>query len=969
MATAPSGNPATHPIINSPYEEPQWHWTLDDRGVAQNPALPGRRPAMGIIPVPGPRTSNGRQTSFDEQDDELSLVNNLRQEVSDWRNQGYPNVSNATSRLLNHWRSNQTEPKLFFAQIEAIETLIYLYEAVPATFYTWNHLNQFNHEYNDNIRRLAVKMATGTGKTAVMALTIIWQSVNHALDPKNRKFTNRFAVITPGITVRDRNTRDLIPSKAGHDIYTQWRLVPNDQNFRIAVLNAKVSVTNFQALQRREITWGQASAKAKRIARMKTQTETDQEMIHRAMPELNHKGQIIVLNDEGHHCHNTESLLIESKGEDRKTADIWFNGIRTLRQANRLHSVIDFSATPMFIAQNGTQSKDRVFPWTISDFPLTDAIEAGMVKIPRVPVADDTNSSGGPIYRNLYANSTGRSKQRPDSLTQPLSDALHSLYNDYAEVYKTWEAATETPPVFIIVANDIPNAQAIFDYISGFRIDPTNQWTTGNLELLSNVNPETLEPLTPPKTILVHSRLDSEAQITGSFGRYLKRQSELYKNAYPNHQWPAEDKAVLREVLNTVGKKGSPGEQVRCVVSVAMLTEGWDTRTVTHALGFRRFGTQLLCEQVAGRSLRRVAYDNLDPETQRFPPEYAEIFGIPFNFAFTQTNGGKSTPPTQTYEVKPVPERGEYRLMWPNITGYQLQQPANGKLNIEWSKFGGIVINSEIPEITEDQGMMGASKEIVTQRQRNATAIYEIARSLTDLLYDKSNTDDLNAPLRRTNVFTWSAKTTREGFNSNRIIVKDNNIWAAAQEPHLSDLTQRLAEACYQDIPNQIRCIKAITQIPPLYTTAEITPYWSSKKDHLQTKKSQLNIAPCSNSWELAVARMLDNHPLVTAWARNDRQRWQIPYMYQGQWQHYEPDFIARIIRFDEQEPLNIVIEVKGRDWPSDEAKRKYTNQYWIPAVNDDKDLSQHGKWQYLFVDNPDQAHMLIDEIAGMPSL
>ena len=744
--------------------------------------------------------------------------------------------------------------------------------------------------------------------------------------------------------------------------------MPNDQNFQTAVLNTKVTVTNFHALQRRETAWGQASAKAKKIARMETQTETDQEMIYRAMPNLGNRGRIIVLNDEGHHCHNTESHLIKTDREEQKVADVWFNGLRALRRTQRLHSVFDFSATPMFIAQNGTRSNDQIFPWTISDFPLTDAIEAGMVKIPRVPVADDTKSVTGPVYRNLYANSKGKTKQRREQLTQPMSDALHSLYEEYARLAYTWQdKETDTPPVFIIVVNDIPNAQAVFDYVSGYQTDEHTPRTPGRLELFSNVDPGTFELLTPPRTILVHSRLDSEGQMSGSFSRYLKHQSELYRRAYPGHQWPKEDRDVVREVLNTVGKKGSPGEQVRCVVSVSMLTEGWDARTVTHALGFRRFGTQLLCEQVAGRSLRRIAYDNFDTKTERFPPEYAEIFGIPFSFAFDHSTGGDTSPPTSTYEVKSLRERGEYLIAWPNVIGYQKQQLGQESLSIDWTAFDPIIIDPQVPELTESQGMMGRSAVIITPRSREATAVYKIAAALTDLLQDQANSEGTEAPAQRAHLFRWVIQTINHGLDNGYIKIQEDKIWAAARDPHINELTQRLAQACQIGSSEAKPIIRAISQIPPFYTTAEINPYWSSRKDRLDTEKSQINIASCGNSWELRVARTLDNHPRILAWVRNDRQRWQLPYMHKGQWQHYEPDFIARVDQ-GEDPPLNVVIEVKGQERDSDPDKTRYATQFWVPAVNNDRELSQHGTWEYLYVDDPDRAHMMIDQLTRIPS-
>ena len=274
---------------------------------------------------------------------------------------GLPRVTNATKRLLDHWNSDQPEPRLFFAQREAIETLIYLYEIASPSSEPWEALNKENQAYNEGIRRLATKMATGTGKTAVMALIIIWQSVNHSQTPRDRRFTNQFAVITPGITVRDRNRQDLIPNREPN-IYTGWNLVPRRSAYLRAVENAKVSITNFHSLQLREISWGQASSRAKSIARMKIPTENGREMIKRALGNLDPKGRIMVLNDEGHDCHNTNSQLIKVQAEDRKTADIWFNGIREIKDTGRLHTAIDLSATPLFITKYGAKTNDQGVP-------------------------------------------------------------------------------------------------------------------------------------------------------------------------------------------------------------------------------------------------------------------------------------------------------------------------------------------------------------------------------------------------------------------------------------------------------------------------------------------------------------------------------------------------------------------------------------------------------------------------------
>ena len=962
-------NPLDEPIINSPYAEPQWHWDLDERGVARAPALPGRRLSKGILPVPKAKGDHTQEHLFDAAP-ELALVNHLRREVGGWRAQGYPGITNATGKLLRHWSSNQTEPRLFFAQREAIETIVYLQEVTDRKSFAWAELKEANRKYNDSMTRLAVKMATGTGKTTVMALVIVWQAVNHFLRPADQRFTNQFAIITPGITVRDRNAKDLIPQPDGRDMYREWRLLPNDRNFTIAVNSARVEVTNYHALQPQEVSWGAASTRAKKLARMKTRLETDREMMQRALPGLDGQIPILALNDEGHHCHNTDPETVKASREEAKVADVWFNGLRAMEQSRRLAWVLDLSATPMFITKSagGKGSKDEIFPWTVSDFPLTDAIESGMVKIPRVPVADDVRDTQGPIFRNLYANSTGKTRQRPDELTNPLGEGLTSLYREYeAELQRWQDNGTDTPPVFIIVANDIVNSSAIFDFVAGYQSGADSPWQPGNLPALSNIDDDA-QLRSPLRTILIHSRLDDEGQISSrNLIGYLKWQSQAFAKAYPEATRGLNANEIMRSVLNSVGRKGYPGEFVRCVVSVSMLTEGWDTRTVKHVLGFRRFGTQLLCEQVAGRSLRRVAYDNFDKETQRFPAEYADIFGIPFSFAFDRSTSTDVPPPLPTYEVKRLPDRGQYRIVWPNITGYWLNLAGYDRLTIDWDGFEPFEVSATSPQTTELEAITGQTLTISSEKNRDHTALFRIAHCLVERLQEQEGNEarEQAMPLRRARIFQSAVASLREGVRRGCIKVAPDMMWAAAESPHVDALVQHLLQHTQLGVRREKPTVVANGQTPAFLTTGDIHPYWSSRSNRVCTRKSELNLAPCDNHWEATVAYALDASPKVKAWVRNDRQRWQIPYMHKGLWVHYEPDFVARIERTNGRGPLYVVVEVKGHVWPSDPDKRRYVNQYWIPAVNASPAWSQHGPWCYLHIDNPDSALLAIDRIAA----
>ena len=579
-----------------------------------------------------------------------------------------------------------------------------------------------------------------------------------------------------------------------------------------------------------------------------------------------------------------------------------------------------------------------------------------MVKIPRIPVEDDATEGGYPIYRNLYHQSKGKTKQANTELTSPLNPALETLYNNYLETVKEWEGS-QVPPVFIIVANNVPNAQAIYEYVAGYRPDETRPWEPGRLDEFSNVDPVTLQLRTPLRTILVHSKLDQEDKIQGNFSKYLKQQSESFRQAMPTYPWLKEDQEVMREVRNTVGKEGKPGEQVRCVISVSMLTEGWDTRTVTHVLGFRRFSTQLLCEQVAGRSLRRVNYDSTD-EKGFLTPEYADIMGIPFEFTFKPPKG-TSPPKPPSYEVYPIDERGQFRIRWPNLTGYRFIQSEEIDLDIDWNKFTPIVLNNEIPELSEFRGIMGDQEYMETRHSRNGSALFQLAKEVTEAM--KSQMEE--EPPGNTQLFLKSLSLVKEAIKRKKLQVTGDAVWALGQPENRNRIARQILQACHTSSKRGETAISPILDAPICYTTREITPYRSSRPHWHKTVKSQMNVAPCGNNWELRAARTLDDHPAVTAWVRNDRQRWQIPYMSEGHWASYEPDFIAHVECGDTT--TIIVIEVKGEERPLDLEKKRWAEQYWIPAVNSNEDLTGQAKWRYLYIENPGQLHMQLTNIAG----
>ena len=665
------------PVLNSPYKYPKQHWELDETGQPTQRIIQSRRPAEFITPIPKPKKQKGSKTQaeiiFDEgkglstekqQYEHTAIINAVRQQVDQWRKLPDPNqwqVTPETARLLRHWRHHQfTGIRPFFCQVEALETAIWLIEVAPQAGRVGKrfleHLINTNHEANPGLSRLALKLATGAGKTTVMAMLIAWQTINAVRRPQSSRFTRGFLVVTPGITIKDR-LRVLQPNDP--DSYYQSReLVPSDMLSDLE--KAKIVITNYHAFKRRErlpLSKGGRSLLRGRGGPLKT-VETEGQMLQRIMPELLGVKNVLVLNDEAHHCYREKPGEKEEgtfKGDDRKEAEknreaarLWISGLETVGKKLGINRVIDLSATPFFLRGSG-YVEGTLFHWTMNDFSLMDAIECGIVKLPRVPVADNIPGGDTPKFRNLWEHirarmpRKGRGKAKsldPLSLPVELQTALEALYGHYRKTFDLWEQAGLTvPPCFILVCNNTSTSKLVYDYISGFRRendDGSTSFQNGRLELFRNFD-EYGNQYPRPRTLLIDSeQLESGDALDRDFRKMASdeinrfRREIIERTGDRRQAEKISDQDLLREVMNTVGKPGRLGDSIRCVVSVSMLTEGWDANTVTHVLGVRAFGTQLLCEQVVGRALRRQSYDL--NEDGLFDVEYADVLGIPFDF-------------------------------------------------------------------------------------------------------------------------------------------------------------------------------------------------------------------------------------------------------------------------------------------------------------------------------------------------
>ena len=985
------------PILNSPYAIPTKHWELDENGQPTHRIRDTRRLADFVTPIPLPkRRRKGEKRSEDEQEEllmgdsaglstrerryqENQDINELRMHLDRWRLLKDPNdwkVSPETARLLQHWRTykfNGVRP--FFCQIEAAEAAIWLMEVAPKMGKVGESilakLDAGNKEANPGLSRIALKLATGAGKTTVMAMLIAWQTINAVRHPTSKNYTRGFLIVTPGITIRDR-LRVLLPQDP-ESYYRTRELVPSD--LIPEVERAKIVITNYHSFRLRErieISKGTRTLLEGRDGEMQT-LETEGQMIQRTMPDLMGLKNILVLNDEAHHCYRTKPLTEEEEkvfselGYDQeetdrntKAARLWINGLETVSRKLGLLRVMDLSATPFFLRGSG-YPEGTLFPWTMSDFSLMDAIECGIVKLPRVPVADNRPDEEMPIYRNLWEHigkempKKGRAsggKLDPLSLPNELQSALQALYGGYEKTFKTWLEKTDVPPCFIVVCNNTATSKLIFDYISGFHKknkDGSNTFNQGRLALFRNFQ-ETGDPLPIPVTLLIDSeQLDSGEALDDDFRSSASLEIAQFKREFIERTGDLKraekfkDEDLLREVMNTVGKKGRLGGNIRCVVSVSMLTEGWDANTVTHVLGVRAFGTQLLCEQVIGRALRRQSYILNDEGL--FNVEYADVFGIPFDFTAKPVIV-KPSPPNLSVQVKAVrPDRDALEIRYPRVVGYRTELPEE-KISAKFNEDSILELTPDMvgPSRTLNQGIIGQGVEldlVHTGKVRPSEIIYHLTRRL---LLTKWHDPDEQIKFH---LFPQLKSITQQWMDSS-LQCKGGTYPAQLLYQDLADMACERIMAGISRFYEGDRPIKAmIDPYNPVGSTNHVN-FSTSKPDLWTTdaRKCHTNIAVCDSGWELEFCRVIESHPQVRSYVKNDGLGFSIPYRYGSEVRDYRPDFI---IHLDDgqgnSDLLNLIVEIKGYRREDAKEKRATSQNYWVPGVNQ---LKRYGRWDFL---------------------
>lgn len=985
------GNPFfERPILNSPYEYPQRHWELDAQGQPTQRIIDTRRRAEFITPIPKPKKVKGKATQqafvFDEgeglstkeqQYDPTSIINEVRGYVAEWRVLPAPSqwkVTPETARLLQYWRHHPFSGiRPFFCQVEAIETAIWLIEVALHSKHgkrILEHLAAANKDANPELLRLALKLATGAGKTTVMAMLIAWQTINAVRRPGSKLFTRGFLIVTPGLTIKDR-LRVLQPNDPD-SYYASRELVPGDMLDEVH--RAKIVITNFHAFkprQRTDVSKGtRAALEGWRGETLQT-LETEGQMLQRVMPELMGMKNILALNDEAHHCYREkpkEADDAELKGDERKEAEknneaarLWISGLETVNRKLGLSRVIDLSATPFFLRGSG-YAEGTLFPWTMSDFSLMDAIECGIVKLPRVPVAENIPGDEMPMFRNLWENirkdmpKKGRGKAAeldPLRLPTRLQTALQALYGHYEKTFQLWEEnGIRVPPCFIIVCQNTSISKLVYDFISGFHRNNEDGTTTlenGRLALFRNFDETTGNPLPRPNTLLIDSeQLEAGDALDNNFRSMAADEIERFRREITERtgdQRKAEsitDQELLREVMNTVGKPGQLGGGIRCVVSVSMLTEGWDANTVTHVLGIRAFGTQLLCEQVIGRALRRQSYELNDESL--FAVEYADVFGIPFDFTAKPVIAPPQ-PPRETIQVKAVrPDRDPLEIRFPRVEGYRVELPEE-RLTAEFNADSVLELTPDLvgPSITRNSGIIGEGVDLSLEHlgdMRPSTLLFHLTQHL---LYTKFR-DPGEEP--RLHLFGQLKRVARQWLDTS-LVCKGGTYPALLMYKELADIAcNRITAGITRAFIGE-RPIKALLDpYNPSGSTRHVR-FNTSKELRWETSpdRCHINWVILDSDWEAEFCRVAESHPQVRAYVKNHNLGLEVPYRYGSETRQYRPDFIVLVDDdHGDDDLLHLVVEIKGYRREDAKEKKSTMDTYWVPGVNN---LGTYGRWAF----------------------
>lgn len=1006
--------PVESPVICKPYYEPTHHYEYD-RTTGRATKEPGRRPAAYWYKLSDEemrqqrlplhyRDIRGDEIRFELEEGrrDLVLVNRLRSDVKRWRTVNWEGSTNVTKDLLRHWWRKDKARRLFFCQLEAVETIIFLNEIRGLRrdgsrgkprwnpeFTDANFEELFDHPFDTKypgLTRMCCKMATGSGKTVVMAMLITWAFCNRARVPSDDRFPNAVLVSCPNLTIKER-LQVLRTDSHAEDYYREFDLVPSQ--YGDLLRTGKVLVTNWHYFAP-ESEHDEGGKSYKVVSKGE---ETDDAFARNRLGELYERGPIMVFNDEGHHAYRPapipESVAKTVDAETRKQrelATVWIQGLDRINKACGIKFCVDLSATPFHIKGSG-YPEGEPFPWIVSDFGLVDAIESGITKIPRLPVSDTTGQPD-PKYFRLWRNITkdlaaaqrlSNKRPKPDVVWERTQDALVQLAGEYKKTFEAVQQASDTalkaPPVMIVVCDNTDIAQVFFENISG----------QAEVEDISKEFEDEGE-----ETESTHKR----SKMRVSYGVSKTSFPELFQNE-KGRLWTiridskrlervesedpeaTRDEAAqeLREIVNTVGKTGKPGQDIRCVVSVAMLTEGWDASNVTHILGVRAFDSQLLCEQVVGRGLRRRNY-NPDPQTELFPEEYVDVYGIPFSVIPYKGKPSHTPPDTPVNHVYAMPERAAYEIRYPCVEGYvyALQKPS---VKVDFSRLERLPIEPEqtptatflriVTDHLEGGALGGGIGQFVEHNRAEYYAQYhiqqiefEIARQIVATLVGEGSQAPVRGTARtrglaRHELFPQVLRIVRRYVNE-KVDFRGANPCELALDKYVRRIKERLLDAIVPDEQKgEMPILPVQNRYKPIGTTADVD--FTTKRSVHSTQRSHINAIVVDSRWEQTAAVYFEQQTdHVLCYVRNDRPFLFIPYEYEGVSHVFEPDYLVKL-----NNGKTLLLEIKGEETDQDRAKNQAT-QRWVTAVNN---WGRLGVWDFAVCRDPQTLPKLIAELSA----
>jgi type III restriction enzyme len=1029
------------PILNSPFERPSRYWYIREGETAVQ--REGRRPAFVFKPEDreGDWSAEGVLAPLPEYEGayELKLVNLVRERVETWRAAGYPGATRTTLELLEWWRRDGRERRLFFAQIEAAETIIFLREA-RADFLQGVDVpredvgERKRAEGVDGFLRYACKMATGSGKTTVMGMLAAWSILNKVNDRSDARFSDVVLIVCPNVTIRDRlreldpeqgdaslyRTRDLVPAHLmpfltrGRVLVTNWHVF-EPQSVQQGGVSAKVVRAGVAVKTREKIRIGKKTATARgqrylseealevqkatgqvRVRRehrdkqgrltavtvdATRHVESDTALLARVLGrEVGGKQNILVMNDEAHHAYrirrsspdeNEDETLGEDDADDFfREATVWVEGLDRIDRLRGINFCLDLSATPYYIGRVG-QDTGKPFPWVVSDFGLIDAIESGLVKIPQLAYRD-TSGAEIPGYFNIWkwvmqnltpAERGGKhASPKPEAVLKWAHHPIALLAGHWRETTEQWERdrSDGRPPVFILVCKNTRIAKVIHEWLA-------------NDECPSGIAPMKVDGFRNidgrVNTIRVDSKVVHETDTDGAKGDEA-RWMRFTLDTVGRQSWPADRQGRpihptgFEELAAKLGKAlHPPGRDVRCIVSVGMLTEGWDANTVTHVVGLRPFMSQLLCEQVVGRGLRRVSYEI--GEDGRFSEEVATVFGVPFHvIPFKAREGAPPPPPVRRHHVHALPERAELEIRFPRVESYA--QKVRNALEIDWTTIPPIVVDpAKAPPEVMTKGLNlttsgrpsiagpGKGSEIsisgYATHARRQELFFDAARELTRE-YRRRTMDALPAHVVFPQMLGFVQRYVTEKME---LIPPAELVQLFIGHYHVF-LMETILEAVRPAAENgEAPEIPVLERSRPDGSTADVS-FWTSR-DVREVAKSQVNyVVADTRRWEQSAAFELDRHPNVQAFVKNAGLGFAIPYQHNGEPHDFVPDFLVRWA--EDGPPRMLILETKGYD-PLAEVKRAAALR-WVAAVNA---AATHGMWSFEMARKEGEVRRILD--------